>query len=263
MALARLEVESLTCARGGRIVLSGVSFALASGEAALVRGPNGAGKTTLLRTLAGFLPASSGRIRIYDNETAGDKNPSNNDHAAFDSRLSDYCNYFAHANAVKGRLSVLENVQFWQSFFRDESTGGGKFDGAKRTEAELALEAFDLLDLADFRAAHLSQGQSRRLGLARLLVSKRDIWLMDEPSASLDAASAASLEGVIARHLSTGGMAIIATHSDLRLPGVKTLDLTSNDDNAQLAQNIEGLEVSGVDDFRKSDPFPAANPGAA
>jgi heme exporter protein A len=92
--------------------------------------------------------------------------------------------------------------------------------------AEAALEAFGLLGLASFRAGHLSQGQARRLGLARLLAALRPVWLLDEPSVSLDSAATRLLEQAIARHLSTGGLAIISTHLDLAIPEAAVLQLS-------------------------------------
>ncbi len=124
--------------------------------------------------------------------------------------------YIGHANGVKPRLSVIENVSFWQRYY----------SGAEDIEAaEDALEAFALLNLASFSAGHLSQGQARRLGLARLLAARRPVWLLDEPQAALDAASTGLLESAIAAHLSSGGLAIVSTHLDLALPDAQILEL--------------------------------------
>ena len=124
--------------------------------------------------------------------------------------------YIGHANGIKPRLSVIENVSFWQSYY----------SGAEDIEAaEEALEAFALLNLASFSAGHLSQGQARRLGLARLLAARRPVWLLDEPQAALDTASTRLLERAIAAHLSSGGLAIVSTHLDLALPDAQILEL--------------------------------------
>jgi heme exporter protein A len=124
--------------------------------------------------------------------------------------------YIGHTNGVKPRLSVIENIGFWQRYY----------SGAADIEAaETALEAFGLLGLASFSAGHLSQGQARRLGLARLLAAQRPVWLLDEPSVSLDAASTRLLEHAIARHLSAGGLAIVSTHLDLAIPEAAILEL--------------------------------------
>jgi heme exporter protein A len=206
MDIRGFAVDGLACQRSGRIVVSGLSFEVGAGKVLLVRGPNGSGKTTLLRTLAGFLAPASGAITLR--LTDGVDLPFEEQQA--------HMHYVGHANAVKSRLSVIENASFWQRYY----------DGRANVEiADAALEGFNLLHLADFRAAHLSQGQARRLGLARLLVATRAIWLLDEPSASLDLSSVRLLERAIAHHLGAGGLAIIATHGELDIPGAATLQL--------------------------------------
>jgi len=198
-----IAVEGLACQRGGHVVVPPLSFEVRSGNALILRGPNGAGKTTLLRTMAGFLPPAAGRVRV--------SGPTG------DTSAEGYLHYIGHVNGIKPRLSVIENVSFWQRYY-----GGGSDPEA----AEAALDAFDLLDLADYWAAHLSQGQARRLGLARLLAAPRPVWLLDEPSVSLDAASTKRLEAAIAQHLSSGGLTIVSTHLDLSLGDAAILQLS-------------------------------------
>lgn len=183
-------VSDLACARGGVTVLAGVGFTLAPGSALVLRGPNGIGKTTLLRTVAGLQPAVSGSISLPPETLA----------------------YAAHADGLKAVLSVAENLGFWASVH------GGADVGA-------ALRAMNLLSLADRRAGELSAGQKRRLGLARLLVTGRKVWLLDEPTVSLDVASVALFAGVVRGHLAAGGMVVIATHIDLGLEEARVLDL--------------------------------------
>jgi heme exporter protein A len=202
-AVTAIALEGLACQRGGRIVVEPLSFKVSSGYALVLRGPNGAGKTTLLRTIAGYLRPASGRVRV-----SGPKG---------DTSAEGFLHYVGHTNGIKPRLSVIENVSFWQRYYG----GGSDLEGA-----DAALDAFDLLDLADYWAAHLSQGQMRRLGLARLLAAPRPIWLLDEPAVSLDAASTIRLEAAIARHLSSGGLAIVSTHLDLSVGEAAILDLS-------------------------------------
>ena len=185
-----LRVRDLAVARGGVTVLEGISFDLHEGQALVLRGPNGVGKTTLLRTVARLQPAVAGTISMPPEALA----------------------YAAHADGIKAVLTVAENLVFWASVH-----------GTRGIDA--ALGAMDLGALRDRRAAHLSAGQKRRLGLARLLVTGRPVWLLDEPTVSLDVASVALFAGVVRDHLAAGGSALIATHVDLGLAEAGVLDV--------------------------------------
>ena len=188
--MTRLAVHDLAVARAGVPVLQGVSFALEPGRALVLRGPNGIGKTTLLRTIAGLQPPLQGRVEA----------------------APDSITYAAHADGVKATLTVAENLTFWARVFGTDAVGA-------------AIDRMALRELADRRAANLSAGQKRRLGLARLLVSGRAIWVMDEPTVSLDVASVHLFGAVVRDHLAAGGAALIATHIDLGLEA-DVLDLT-------------------------------------
>ncbi len=234
-AVEAVVAESLACQRGGYTVVSGVSFEARAGSALALRGPNGSGKTTLLRTIAGYLTPAAGAIRVTYASRAPHTAPSPRRDAekrTVSSALTPLgvrgnskpgtppdegvFHYIGHSNGLKPRLSVIENVSFWQRYY----------SGAHDIEtAEAALEAFGLLNLASFSAGHLSQGQARRLGLARLLAAYRPVWLLDEPSVSLDTASTRLLERAIAAHLVSGGLAIVSTHLDLALPDAAVLEL--------------------------------------
>ena len=185
-----LEVTDLSCARGSAQVLAGVSFAVDAGEALILRGPNGAGKTTLLRTLAGLTPPLSGRIDC----------------------APDAITYAGHADGLKAQLSVEENLRFWAGAFASR-------------DIDRAVQAFDLQGLIDRRAGEMSAGQKRRLSLARLLVTDRPVWCLDEPTVSLDVENVARFAQAVESHLDTGGCAVIATHIDLGLPNARTLDV--------------------------------------
>lgn len=185
-----LSLSDLAVARGGVTVLRGLTLSVAAGQALILRGPNGSGKTTLLRTLVGLQPPAEGSFAHAPDSIA----------------------YAGHADGLKSTLTVAENLGFWSSIY-----GGPASDHA--------LTALNLTQLTRRRAGELSAGQKRRLGLARMLVSGRPVWLLDEPTVSLDVASVALFADVVRDHLGNGGIAVIATHVDMGLPEATVLDL--------------------------------------
>jgi heme exporter protein A len=197
----RLTAESLAVARGGRPVLDGVSFVVSGGDALVVTGPNGAGKSTLLRTIAGLLKPVSGVVRLEEDPEADGADPRERMHL------------LGHLDAVKGGLSVLRNLRF----ARDLLGGDG--------DLAAALDRVGLAGLAELPGSVLSAGQRRRLALARLIAAPRPVWLLDEPTAALDAAGQALLAELVAEHRAKGGMAIAATHMELGFDGAATLTL--------------------------------------
>ena len=193
--------------RGERTILSRVSLRVEAGQALVVTGANGAGKTTLLRTIAGFLPPSSGTITLSAGQGEADNRP-----------IAQRCHLIGHLDGLKGAMTVAENLVFWAAFLNESPQGG-------IAAIPAALLAFDLEALAGIPAAYLSAGQKRRLGLARLLVARRPLWLLDEPSVSLDVASVDLLRTVISAHLARGGLVVAATHMPLGIPGTRELRL--------------------------------------
>ena len=185
-----LRLTDIAVARGGVPVLSGVSFTLLAGKALILRGPNGSGKTTLLRTIAGLQPPLSGGMEGANDTVA----------------------YAGHADGLKSMLSVAENLQFWAAVYGQR-------------DITPALETYGLAPLAERLTGTLSAGQKRRAGLARLMVTGRPIWILDEPTVSLDTGAVAMFAEAVRGHLATGGMALLATHIDLGIEA-QVLDVT-------------------------------------
>ena len=182
-----LAVSDLACARGGRRVLDRFALELDDGAVLALRGANGAGKSTLLRAVAGLV-AATGRIAL-------DGRPLDADLRA------EAVAYAGHLDAVRPQLSVAEHLRFWAAL------AGG--------DAAAGLAAFGLAPIAERPAALLSAGQRRRLALSRLALAPRRLWLLDEPSAALDADGEARLDALLRAHAAAGGLAIVATHGAL------------------------------------------------
>jgi heme exporter protein A len=195
-----LDGQELACWRGERAVFAGLSFRLAPGGALLLTGANGAGKSSLLRLLAGLIPAAEGRLLWEGEDALADR-------VAHASRLR----YLGHGDALKPSLTAAENLGFYAKLW------GG--------EVAPALAALGLTGLADLPARVLSSGQKRRLALARLALAPAALWLLDEPTVGLDAASVERLGALLADHRGRGGMVMAATHLPLPLPDAGELRL--------------------------------------
>ena len=192
----RLTATDLAATRGGRAVFAGVSFSVVAGELMAVTGPNGSGKSTLLRVIAGLLRPAGGGVALAPTSEA---------------KIGARLHYLGHLDALKAGLTVRQNLAYWATLWGEAAD----LDGA--------LEAVDIEPLAGLPVAVLSAGQRRRAALARLLVAKRALWLLDEPATALDAAGEARLGRLLGDHLASGGLAVVATH--LQLPVTPTVTL--------------------------------------
>lgn len=198
-----LNVSELACVRGDRDVFSDVGFSVGPHELLLLRGPNGAGKTSLLMCLCGFVPTAFGTIDWVGRTE--DEEPGTDTH------------FVGHLSAVKRGLTVQENLRFWASV-----------NGGDLGHVDEAIEIAGLGHAASMDAGLLSAGQTRRLALSRLSVAPRPIWLLDEPTAALDAAGDKWVSSLIDAQLDRGGMVIAATHLDVNLKDqsrVKTVQI--------------------------------------
>lgn len=200
---AGFAAEGLACVRAGRRVFEGLSFALAPGDALLLRGANGSGKSTLLRCLAGLLRPAAGVLRRDGADIAEEPETHR-------SRLR----YLGHHEAVKPQLSIAENLRF-----------AAALAGISEPDIEAGLDAVGIGRLADLPARYLSAGQRRRLALARLVAAPAPLWLLDEPLSGLDAAAAARFAEMVAAQRQAGGMVVLSVHGPLELPGAAELDL--------------------------------------
>ena len=201
-----LEADNLECVRGERRLFAGLSFRLEAGELLYLQGRNGAGKTSLLRMLIGLLPPEAGLLTWH-----GQPIPS-------DTFRAELC-YLGHLNAIKEELTPLENLSM-----------SARLAGESLSEDD-ALDALEQVGLAgreDLACKYLSQGQKRRVALARLVKERRALWVLDEPFVALDVGAVSWLAGLISAHLQRGGMAVMTTHQAVDIPAgtVRSLKLS-------------------------------------
>ncbi|MGD0723004.1 MAG: heme ABC exporter ATP-binding protein CcmA [Roseiarcus sp.] len=196
----RLLGVDVAIERGGRRLFAGLGFAVEAGEALVVTGPNGAGKSSLLRAIAGLLPLGAGRIALE----GGDP----------ELGVGAQAHWAGHSDALKGALTARENLEFWTATLRPEAAAP---TGPAALGAAAALDRLGLAHVLDFRVGYLSAGQKRRVALARLLVARRPVWLLDEPTGALDHAAQARFAEIMRAHLAAGGLIVAATHAPLGL----------------------------------------------
>ena len=196
MMITSLTAEKLACARGERRLFDGLSFRVRAGQALAVEGANGAGKTSLLRLIAGFLAPVSGRILVKMGE-------SESDDAEERGRL---VGWLGHLDGLKPQMTVLEQLTFY-----------ARLHAIRDADLSSVLAQVGLARQSELPCRYLSAGQRRRLALARLLVSRRPLWLLDEPFAALDTSGQALVAQLMARHCGEGGIIIAATHDPLGL----------------------------------------------
>jgi heme exporter protein A len=192
-----LEVIDLDCARGGRALFSKLNLTVAPGTLLQIRGPNGSGKTTLLRIVCGLMVPDDGEVRWQGKKIR-----------ALGEDYSSAFTYLGHRNGVKEELSALENLRI---------SNGLSGINLSREQAKDALRHFGLMDREDVPTRFLSEGQTRRSALARLMTAGTKLWVLDEVLASLDDDAVVLIRSLIEGHLNKDGIAIVATHQELKI----------------------------------------------
>ena len=186
--------------RGDRHVLRGVDIDVMPGEVVHVSGPNGTGKTTLLRVLAGLLPSEEGQVGWRGRAIREERDE-------FNAQMA----YLGHENALKGDLTAYENLRF--------SVGMRRV--LDRVEIENTLDHLGILRCRDLPARVLSAGQRRRLAMSRILLLGAALWVLDEPFTNLDVSGVDLFSALIGDHVAAGGMAVLAAHQGLNVPGTQ------------------------------------------
>lgn len=219
---ALLRLDAVGCERSGRLLFQNLSFELASGEGLRLTGSNGSGKTTLLRVIAGLSQRFEGSIAWAGKTAHG-----------YDSTLRQSLLYFGHAPGVKGTLTPLENLAWWQRLHLTTPVSEDRL--------EKALSCVGLKAYLDTPAANLSAGQQRRVALARLFISTHRLWILDEPFTAIDQSGVVYLEALIAQHMQRGGIVILTTHQTLTdkylAENFRTVDIDS------LGRDVESCEI--------------------
>ncbi len=199
-----LKLSQFSCLRDGEPLFEPMDYTLSQGDLVQVVGPNGAGKTTFLRSLCGLYSEFEGSIFWK----GAPLNPS-------DFEFLQHLFYLGHQTGVKKTLTARENVDWYF----------GLQDGASPQSSEELLARVGLSGYEDVPCQQLSAGQMRRVALARLFGSQRQLWVLDEPFTAIDVLGVAQLEGLIQRHCETGGSVLLTTHQAITLPGVKSWKL--------------------------------------
>ncbi|CAE6730505.1 cytochrome c biogenesis heme-transporting ATPase CcmA [Candidatus Nitrotoga fabula] len=197
-----LEISNLACNRGDHLLFSDLNFSISAGQLLQVQGANGSGKTSLLRTLCGLVIPAMGEIKWRGQDIH-----------ELDEKFYAEMIYLGHSNAIKDELNAVENLRI------SAGLAGCKLDD-KQIIAALRRMGLRGREMLPVRV--LSQGQCRRVALARLLLINVSLWILDEPLTALDVSAVGLMQELIGEHLANKGMVIYTTHQPLEVAGVET-----------------------------------------
>ena len=217
-----LKADLLSYIRNGHKIFSDISFIVETGTCMIVRGENGSGKTTLLKLLAGYLPIQEGNFSINGIDT------SNN----YDF-LAQHVDYIGHLNATKKQMTVWENLKLWNNLCEP------------KTHPDIENKFCDPMEINNFKnqlISFCSVGQVRRVALSKLMTNNKKLWLLDEPTTSLDESAIKNFYKMVETHCLKGGSAIIATHGEITM---RTISLKS----IKMKKTKNKLDPSSIDPF--------------
>ena len=200
-----ISINSLSCAVDTKVILSDININLISGQSITITGPNGVGKTLLLRTIIGFNSIVKGNVFI--NKINLSNNPSNR---------QEQIGYYGHKTSLQTGLSVMEIMEYWKAYYNSSADTG---------------DLIKFWDLPNKFVENCSEGQRKRISLARLSLMKRNIWLLDEPTTNLDLVGKEKFLELLTSHLETGGISIIATHEPSQFDGNEVINLGRHSGN--------------------------------
>ena len=194
-----ISIHSLSCAVDGKLVLEDINFSLTSGQSITITGANGVGKTLLLHVILGFKSSFKGHILINEVDLSKDH----------DDR-QEQIGYYGHRASLQAGLTPLEIIKYWKAYYNSDA---------------IAMDLVKFWGLPNNTVENCSEGQRKRIGLARLSMMQRNIWLLDEPTTNLDIEGKEKFLQLHASHLKSGGLSIITTHEPSQFNKNKIINL--------------------------------------
>ena len=200
-----ISINGLSCAVDGKVILDNINLDLTSGQSISVTGPNGVGKTLLLHTIIGFKSSFKGHILINERDFSNDP-----------SSRQEQIGYYGHRASLQAGLTPMEIIKYWKEYYNSDA---------------ITSDLIKFWDLPNYTIENCSEGQRKRIALARLSLMKRNIWVLDEPTTNLDAIGKEKFLELHSIHLKSGGVSIVTTHEPAQFEGNKIIILERHRDN--------------------------------